>query len=462
MRLKLIFFILFLCLPIVYSDISLTNLNEAYNLGEEIILKADVELEEDFNGFEEATIVCEDYSKTYHTKPVTMYASQTKNIEISTLSIFQTMEGKCRIKLTFESIDGSVVATENSDEFEITDRLIVDLDKSDFSLNPSDILTLTGKLYNIRDEPIGGILRTTLADQDVNYVLPDSDFSIDITVPENIKSGENRVLLTFEDNGKNYKDKLIKLNIIPNPSRISVEINDDLYLPYEKLRAGIYLLDQANDTIASEDLNIKILKEKKEVYSDNHLSGIFTYPLNNSLEPGEYILAAEYAEIQQEASFEIASLQQIESKLEDQTAVITNTGNVDYKNSTIILLFKGEGGITIEKKVSLKPGESYELDLSKEVEEGNYSVLLPNGEKIDEVYVDDNRNIFKKATSGFADITGNIVANGESIKSTITLVFLILFLIIIVAIAVLQYQGYPIMHKIAKSSKSILSKFKKK
>ena len=52
--------------------------------------------------------------------------------------------------------------------------------------------------------------------------------------------------------------------------------------------------------------------------------------------------------------------------------------NVDYEDEITILLEDGEDKYLLNEKISLKPGESVSIDLSKEVPQGTY-VNLPGG-----------------------------------------------------------------------------------
>ncbi|MBD3164310.1 hypothetical protein GF323_03855 [Candidatus Woesearchaeota archaeon] len=438
--------------PFSFSEINILGIKQAYNIGEDILPRVNISLEEETEGFRTAKIECSSFSRSYYVEQGILSESF-----LPSLKTFSEMLGRCTLIVQLEKQDSSILGEKRSDAFEVTEKLIPGLDIGVKALNPSDTLNIEGSLYNARQEPVKGMLSARLSDNDYNYVIDDEKFSFGLEIPSDIESGENKLLLTFEDNKGNYADELVLLEIMPKPTSMEAALDDDLYLPYEEINAQIFLLDQAGASLDRE-IAISITKDKESIYSANHSVGIFKYPLDNILEPGEYAFSVSYGGISAEEKFSIAALQQIDNRLEDQKAVITNTGNVDYENRTSIIIVRKDGEIVVEKKVSLKPDESYKIDLSKEMPEGNYSVVLPKGEKIDNVHVEDNRNIFKKASSGLSSIAGNFVRVTK--KSNAGLSILIFFLVVIVGLAVLQYYGLPVLPAVKDGAMSIYKKIK--
>ncbi len=168
------------------------------------------------------------------------------------------------------------------------------------------------------------------------------------------------------------------------------------------------------------------------------------------------------------SAYSVYGLYQIESKVEDQKVVITNVGNVDYENITSTYIYKENLERIIYTRVSLHPQESYEIGLSKEVAEGVYTLILPTGEMVYDVYIEDNRSIAKKTSAGLITITGYIARNIEK-PSPWSLASLVLFVVIVVVLAFFEYIGVPVLSpiknratKMSKKAATIYKKFKKK
>jgi hypothetical protein len=429
------------------------NIKDKYNLGEE--LRPEIKISgSGFSGFLMGDILCNTYTNNIYKSYMTL--DKESNMTLENFPVFGQMEGECVLKILLENLDKSVYEEKRSDKFEVSSELIAEIDNFDLDVMPSGQLVMTGFLYNIRKEEIPGMVKVSLDNTFHNFVIQDSSFYVSIPIPADISSGKNNLVLTFEDNKGNSIDELFKLNVIPNPTSISIKINDDIYLPYEKMIADITVIDQAGMAINKQVL-VKLMEDKKVIYSKEQESGIFTYMFDNTFEPGTYKLSASIGDIRKDLLFDIGALEKIESELVNQTVFITNVGNVRYSNITSIYLSNGE---EIVRKISIGPGEKESIDLSKELPEGKYSIVLPTGESIEEVHVDDNRGFFKRFGAGFTSITGNAIRTVT--ENNVTLGIVVLFLVILVGIAILQYVGYPVSKVVKKPVSMVSNIFKKK
>jgi len=111
----------------------------------------------------------------------------------------------------------------------------------------------------------------------------------------------------------------------------------------------------------------------------------------------------------------------------------------------------------INKKINLEPEQVITIDLSKEVPQGTYDILLPkeivektseveseDNESVQEVVeqtnlienvqIDDNRNLLKKTTAGVSGITGAVVGAAGYVSSRPVLAAAILALIILATV----------------------------
>jgi hypothetical protein len=450
MKLGILVAIMLLILPIAYADISIKKLQSSYNLGEEISLEVKVSilnLTSDFQGFLKADINCTSYNTNCYKAPFRI--AKGDKIAISRLPglrLFSNMKGKCSVIAILENFEGSFSEAEYSDDFEVTDELHIAIRESNLTVNPGEELVLKASVYNARNDLVGGIINASVSGKEIaSSNVPASNFVFKVPIPKDIKSGENDILVSFMDEDKNFAEEIITVEVIPKPSYISIEIDSERYLPGDNVRAEINLRDQANDNMGKE-VFVKIMKDKNELFSDI-MHGSLTYNINNSLEPGKYKIYASYEKITKEGYFEVGSMLKIVSKLDGQSIIVTNVGNVDYNEETPVTLSSGNENVTISRKIFLKPGALYEIDLSKEVKEGNYLVTLPTGEVIEEVHIDDNRNILKKASDGVVSITGQVIGAGQAAKLSSLLIALLLLGGIIFGIYYMGKQRKPKQEK---------------
>lgn len=414
------FVLLLTFLPLIYAEISISNVLPVYNLGEDVQPKLDIVA--NFSGFLLAKLLCPDYSNEYYKAPIEIL--ENKIVELPPLPIFEKMLGECNIAIYLEDIEQNIVEEASSEEFKVTELLQATFTKEQISIDPGDKLAIAGKLYNARNDPIPGSLFVTFDNSQFNFTIPHS-FKIEIPVPKDIASGNHKLLLSFQDKNKNYKDEFITINIIPDPTSLNISLNSRKYLPSEELKADISLLDQAMQRI-QEEISLKITHGKNDILSTKVSDRLF-FKINNSLEPGEYVLTASYGKITSSTPFNIEKLQKIDARIEGEKVLITNIGNVPYINTTSVVVTGNGKNYIIAKKLSLNPNEVYEIDLSKEVAQGYYSVTLPSG-KVENLSLESE-------DTGLTSFTGNAVMNLSGIKKfgiTILILFLIVGIVVFI------------------------------
>jgi hypothetical protein len=225
--------IIVLAFPAVYGEISLSNLKEEYNIGESIAPTVSIILDRDFNGFQKAEIDCKSYSLMYYAVPKTIRKEGVFTEDLVSLPAFAEIKGKCRIIVSLENKDGTIFESMTSKEFRITDGLVLDLKQSKTFLEPGETLNLKGNLYNVRGEPVSGMLRLALDNRNHNFNIQDGAFSFDIVLPADIKAGKRDIPLTFQDNSGNFAERSISLTVPQVPRKIAIALDNTEYLPYE-------------------------------------------------------------------------------------------------------------------------------------------------------------------------------------------------------------------------------------
>jgi hypothetical protein len=441
-RIYFMLVVFLILLPIAYSEVRVTNVKSSYNLGENLILGTEVKLERDFNGYEKARIECTDLKSTFYTSPITLRKDELIAADLTPLPIMTQMKGICSVIVSFETVDGSVIEESAGQSFEVSDLLIAELDAVPDTYNPGDNFQIKGVLLNSRQEPISGMLKVNLDNKNYNFYIEGSRFDLSIKLPDSISSGDNKIVLNFQDNKGNFIEKSSTIKIIPKQTGVLIQLNQESYLPYETLNGVVSVVDQAGRVIEGIDLVVKIFKDSKEIYTINQKSGAFNYFLDNSLAPRNYTMLVTTGSVEAKKDFEVKALSKISIVLQNQTLIIRNDGNVAYDNTEQIILSDSSNRIVLDKNVDLKPNETKGIDLSKEVPEGSYTIGLPNGESLENVSIDDNRGIIKKIT-GANGITGNSVKNVGFGIGTAVVVLILLGLIALFLVSVMGYDVLP-------------------
>jgi len=416
--------LLFLALaPLANAAISVDNLLSLYMIGDTFYPSATAQLPQRFEGFQESRISCSSYSILYSRSPVTLEAGVSKDLQLPALSVSSRMKGSCTLTITLQDADGVVMDSLVPRQFAVSDELLIEAMVPFERARPGALLSVTGSARDSRDRSSGGKLTVTLDGQESGFTIA-SDFVIQIPLSPTLTSGNHLLALRVEDGKGNSGERVLAIDVEQVPTKITLAVEGESFLPNRDLLAAVHLLDQAGALILRE-ITVTVLRGKTVVHSSVVRNGIFTLPLDSSFAPGAYTLRASAEGLKAEANFAVEILEELSTEVAGASVILTNTGNVRYENITTIIVTKDGKKIPIEKKVSLKPGESMTLDLSRELEAGTYDVLLPDGSLAQGVDVADDRPFWKKAP-----LTGYSVATSQL---TYSMGFFILLLLAVLA-----------------------------
>ncbi|MBS3106542.1 hypothetical protein J4419_02655 [Candidatus Woesearchaeota archaeon] len=403
--------LLFLALaPLANAAISVDNLLSLYMIGDTFYPSATAQLPQRFEGFQESRISCSSYSILYSRSPVTLEAGVSKDLQLPALSVSSRMKGSCTLTITLQDADGVVMDSLVPRQFAVSDELLIEAMVPFERARPGALLSVTGSARDSRDRSSGGKLTVTLDGQESGFTIA-SDFVIQIPLSPTLTSGNHLLALRVEDGKGNSGERVLAIDVEQVPTKITLAVEGESFLPNRDLLAAVHLLDQAGALILRE-ITVTVLRGKTVVHSSVVRNGIFTLPLDSSFAPGA-------------ANFAVEILEELSTEVAGASVILTNTGNVRYENLTTIIVTKDGKKILIEKKVSLKPGELMTLDLSRELEAGTYDVLLPDGSLAQGVDVADDRPFWKKAP-----LTGYSVATSQL---TYSMGFFILLLLAVLA-----------------------------
>ncbi|MBI4010466.1 MAG: hypothetical protein HY361_04765, partial [Candidatus Aenigmarchaeota archaeon] len=236
-----------------------------------------------------------------------------------------------------------------------------------------------------------------------------------------------------------------------------------------------YLYDQADDLINdSVELEMAYQNEEKIFTKTVQSNEKIEYEFSQYAKPGNYILTGAYKNLQSQAAVNVSALREVKIKYENQSVFIENIGNVPFADELTFIVQNELRKYPITKKISVDPGKLLAFDLSQEVPEGFYNVMLEATgnavaaitEKIDEsigeaaskeevlaenTKIDDNRPFYRRIASNFNTISSSLVG-ADGILSRNPLIAPTILIGIILLLAV-KYGRKPLMKLIRREKK---------
>jgi hypothetical protein len=311
--------------------------------------------------------------------------------------------GVCKIKAVLE---GSIQSVVFSDEFEISNSLIVEsgVEKAEYS--PGEEVVVSGRVTKKNGNPVGGYVNMTLVlgdqkgnvTEDKNYegTINQGSFLISFPLSQTLKAGsylinlqvyEKDPLGEITSKGLNNHD----ISVIQVPTNLEVFFDNSEVEPGSDLKVKGILHDQSGEKINSvviltvKDENNKILEQIEKATDE-----FFEFPIEYNEPPEEWSVVAVSNKITSEAPFNITMNEKVEFEVVNETLILTNVGNIFYNKTVVVKLG--------EETINIKP--ELELDEIKK-----YSLSAPDGEYEFEILSD----------GGESRITGSVILTGRAV-----------------------------------------------
>ncbi len=255
------------------------------------------------------------------------------------------------------------------------------------------IFTLDGKAY--RKEFSGGM------------------FSYDVPIPNDIKSGNHTLNVRVKDQYGSIGSGSLVFDVESVPSSLEVKLMESSLKPQDSLKLTAILYDQANDTIQGK-ANVEIYdpKNNKEFSELVDLNKISSFTLDRAAMPGTWAVRVFSRNLEKDLSFNVEEVRSANVEITGNFLKVENTGNVEYDDNIEIGLSTEDNSFSLNKKVSVDPGKTFELDLGNEIESGVYEVKVKQ----------DNNKI-----TGFSSVE---IKGGEGMMSYDTIYILLAFLVL--------------------------------
>ena len=381
MKLTLYLVLLLLVIPFANASLSVTSpLHTTYNLGDSLEFEAKIIEGYNLNGFFKAKIKCPNLENVYFSTPLSIIANKEKSVDIPKLIFIESMIGSCTIDFIIESNDNSLIEQTTSPVFEITNLLSLNTKLNKLELYPEDELQISGDSKNARGEKTKTAKIYILIDN-ITYEdnLKSGTFSFSLDLGKNIKSYEHNTEIRIEDGYGNKGSNSFSFKITPIPTELKNSLNNIEFKPEETAEIESLLYDQAGDLLKSTSKLIVINPEGDEVLNQQiETETQASLVLPKYALPGQWIIQTEASGLKIKTYFKVLEIKNIDVKLDSSTLIITNTGNINYKDSLEIDV----GDIPIIKKLGLIPGEEVTLNLADEkniISSATYNIKILSG-----------------------------------------------------------------------------------
>ncbi|MBI2134613.1 hypothetical protein HYU09_01355 [Candidatus Woesearchaeota archaeon] len=454
-RLAFLYFLLIALIPGAFAEISITLPNkETYNLGEKIIPDISIKEEQDHDGFFKLHLVCDNYNLQYYTTPINLEANVRTQVQVPELALSSPMIGTCTIKAGLDSNDGTNTDSASSTDFQVS-SLIDIATGEDLHSEPGKDLLISADARKASGEVMSkGEFSIKFRDNQESGNITAGKLEHLLHIDANTEAGDYEIAISATDRYSNKGEKTLKVEIPQIPTSIQNDMENNVLMPEDTLKARIALYDHTSRLINASSINVKVFDPEENPIAEKEVqsSGQFELGIEKNQEPGVYFLLSSYDGVVEQSTFTVVIVKKIEMKQENSIVNVENTGNVDYEDETTIILESNDKKYLINKKLNLKPGEIIAIDLSEEVPGGTYDVVLPEeavGKKdnstgnetlqesfgpvnvIKDVLIEDKRDAIKKTADGLKSIAGAVVSTANYVVSKPKLASVILVTIIL-------------------------------
>jgi hypothetical protein len=364
--------------------------NSIYNVDDTITIPITVKAVEEISGTFSMDLLCSGKTVNFYRNGVHLMPGEEKTLDTSLIlskdNIGETL-GTCKIK---GSIEQDYVIL---NEFRISNLLVVQPNTEQGEFDPGQNILLTGSVIKENTKDSNGFIKMEISTENSSNnivqvgTISNGFYSINITLPENMKAGKYLVKVTAyeldtkaRETNKGFSNYNIDVKQVPTSLEIAFETSP--VEPGTNLKVKAILHDQTGEKITSTAIiSIKkgigttaIIQQQSEKTTDEYLE----FPVAYNEPPSNWSVFAVSNQLTAEAVFEIKEKKYIEVQILNETIIITNKGNVPYNETLLIKIGENQ---TNDLSVSL------EVDESKK-----YTLKAPDGEYEVEVS-DSGRNV---------------------------------------------------------------------
>lgn len=349
---------------------------EIYNLGDSVTIPITIKAIENIAGSLQMNLICSSQEVNFYKNGINLNYGEEIRLSpppslVLTKNVIGEIKGDCKI---IASIEGEDFISTN--EFKISTLLIIVPEYEQIEFSPGESFLIKGSSTKENNGDAEGFIDLELSFEGVSYlqqpsIISNGFFEINVTLLKDFKSRNYLLKLTAYEKDLNgiitnngFVTREIFVKQVPTNLEIAYETKE--VEPGTDAKIKTILHDQTGEKINSTVLitiknqNDKVL-EQKEIVTDEFLE----FPINYNEPPGNFKVESVSGELTSESEFIVTEKKDVEILLINQTIILTNIGNVDYCNETILV------------KISEQP---LNIDVCLKVdEEKKYVLTAPDG-----------------------------------------------------------------------------------
>ena len=393
-KILLIFILSLFLINLASAEILLGQTKTIYSAGDNLILNLNVKSTSGNQGFLHVDLRCGNESETVLHVPLTLSAGESQNFDNNislTKNFLNGMLGICYLEASFAG------ETDQSQNFEISDVLLVDLSVPKTELKAGDSLLVTGTAKRKNGDNANGYLDLSIKGTSLSArgLVENGKFYLNVNIPKDIESGSYILDVdVYEQDSNNEKSNegraSITLRIMQVPAKIEVALTENSVNPGSNMSFMIFLYDQANKKIDA-DTSVDVTDSYNSVVWERitRTSELVVIPLDKNTSSGYWSVEAKYENLSVKRLFYVGENQEADFRIINDTLIVINMGNTPYRKAI---------QISIGDNVEIK---QMDLDIGESV---RYRLLAPDG--LYKVSVSDGT---KEINIGDVSLTGNVI-----------------------------------------------------
>lgn len=378
---------------IASADIIITQQpSEIYNLGDSVSVPTTIKASKDISGSLNMDLLCNGKQVNFYKNGISLAYGEEIRLApapslVLTKEIIGETIGDCKIKAVL--LDEAAL----TNEFKISNLINIQIRDKETVFDPGTNVLIRGEAIKENGDAVNGFIELSIIlDPTQNETgtitqletVNNGFFSINLSLPADTKAGNHLLKLDVyekdtnaEITNKGFTDYNIYINQVPTNLEVAFETQE--VEPGTNLKVKAILHDQTGENIETvaiitiKDHEDKIL-EQVEKPTDEFLE----YEIAYNQPPVEWKVVSVSNKLSTEAVFNILEKQEVKVELINKTLTITNIGNVEYCNKTMLVKI-GNDSVNIEPCLGIDEVQRYVVTGP----EGEYEVeIIREGESI--------------------------------------------------------------------------------
>jgi len=376
--LPLLFMLAVSLLPLMSANVIFGQTNTLYNLGDTLQISAVVKPSDAVNGFLELNLNCGDSSINFYRTYISLNANEEKQVssEVPLSRFFVSQAGVCRIAASMGE------EKSYSQDITISDKINVILNSLSGEIMPGSEILVEGTAVKENSQNVEGFVNVYINSEiNMTVTVSQGKFSTKLSIPKNMGAGSHAVnayvyeKIDSDDGTSNSGSGNFFVIVKSVPTEIEIALDSGNVNPGATLSYKPMLYDQAHELIADREVTIKISDSNNKLLAEKAaVSGKQEeLKLDQTASAGKWTISASSLEVSGTKEFNVNELQQASLKIDNNTLVVVNTGNVPYQKTIEVTI----GDTTKMLDVDVPVSESKKFKLY--APEGSYIVKASDG-----------------------------------------------------------------------------------